>query len=352
MISDVPVGILLSGGMDSGTISYFASKELPNMMTFTGGFDFTKAVATESFLDERAEAEKIARLFSAEHYEDVLYPESPNLVIKNLVWHLEDLRLGMSYPQYFLAKLSSRFVKVALSGTGGDEIFGGYPWRYAPIASLTKQDEFDKTYYNYWSRLVKDDEKKDFFSQKSLKKMDLSRPFKEYRHLISPMDGQKPIDKAMYFEQKTFLHGFLIVEDKLFMAHSMEVRVPYTDLELAKLLNAMPDKMKFRGNTGKYFFRKTMSKFLPKEIAYKKKTGFTPPERTWYQQGRMDYVRETILGKRSLARDYFEPEFLKKTWHESITGKKDQRLLLWSLFCFEWWNRIFLDGERKDDQNS
>lgn len=348
LLSDVPVGILLSGGMDSGTIAYFAKDKLEKMMTFTGGFDFTQAVTTEAFLDERAEAEKMARLYSAEHYEDVLFPQSPKQVIKDLVWHLEDLRLGMSYPQYYLAKLSSRFVKVALSGTGGDEVFGGYPWRYDIIKNAKNDASFDGLYYDYWSRLVKDNEKKSFFSDYALKKMDLAQPFDAYRNLIAPMDGQKPIDKAMYFEQKTFLHGFLIVEDKLFMAHSMEVRVPYTDLELAKLLNAMPDLLKFNREYGKYFFRKSMSKYLPKEIVWKKKTGFTPPERTWYQQGRMDFVRETILGERALTRGYFKPEFLKQVWRESVTGKKDQRLLLWSLLCFEWWNRLFIDGESHD----
>lgn len=347
LIADVPVGVLLSGGMDSGTISYFASKKVPHMVTFTGGFDFTKAVETEAFLDERGEAEKIARLFSQEHYEDLLYPESPGLVIRDLIWHLEDLRLGMSYPQFYLAKLSSKFVKVALSGTGGDEILGGYPWRYDIIKNVKNPAQFDDLYYNYWSRLVKDNQKDQFFSKNILKKIDLERPFQEYRKLISAADNFRPVDKAMYFEQKTFLHGFLIVEDKLFMAHSMEVRVPYTDLEMAKLLNSMPDKLKFNRRWGKYFFRKVMSKFLPKETVFKKKTGFTPPERTWYQQGRMNYIKDTILGKQALSRGYFQREYIEKIWQESISGRKDQRLLLWSLYSFEWWCRIFLDGEGK-----
>ena len=95
-------------------------------MTFTGGFDLTNAAGFEAGFDERKEAEIIARMFSSEHYENVLHSGSLKLVMPKLIWHLEDLRLGMSYPQYYIAKMASPFVKVALSGTAGDELFGGY----------------------------------------------------------------------------------------------------------------------------------------------------------------------------------------------------------------------------------
>ncbi len=345
LIADVPVGTLLSGGMDSTTIAYFAAQRNPKFFTFTGGFDLEGAEGMEASLDERHEAEIVARKVSAEHYENVLHPINVKLAMPKLIWHLEDLRLGMCYPQYYISKLASKFVKVALSGTGGDEIFGGYPWRYQLIEKAKNPAEFDAKQYDYWSRLVKDSQKKTFFSHKTLDKIDLKRPFEEYQQIIAPVSDQNPIDKAIYFEQKTFLHGFFIVEDKMSMAHSLEIRVPMTDIELVKLVNSLPPKYKYQNNLGKVLFRKTMNKFLPKEVTTKRKTGFTPPEGTWYRKQLKEYVSEIILGQRARARNYFNPESLKEIFSAHLRGKKDYRLLLWSLLCFEWWNRIFLEGE-------
>ncbi|MBM2820461.1 MAG: putative asparagine synthetase [Candidatus Berkelbacteria bacterium] len=348
LISDVPVGTLLSGGMDSTTISYFASQKNPKFMTFSGGFDLEGTNERESSLDERKYAEIVARTVSSEHYENVLHPINVKLAMPKIIWHLEDLRLGMCYPQYYIAKLASKFVKVALSGTGGDEIFGGYPWRYQLIAKSKTIEDFDFNQYNYWSRLIKDDQKINFFSDSILEKIDLGNPFSEYRNIISPADEQDPVDKAIYFEQKTFLHGFFIVEDKMLMAHSIEGRVPMTDFELIKLANSIPAKLKYKDNLGKVLFRKTMNKYLPREITTKRKTGFTPPDETWYRYQLNEYMREIIVGKRALARGYFNREYLKRVFFEHEKGKKDHRLLLWSLLSFEWWNRIFLEGEGHD----
>lgn len=345
LISDVPVGTLLSGGMDSTTISFFASQKNPRFMTFSGGFDLKNAVKRESSLDERKYAEIVARMVSSEHYENVLHPINVKLSMPKIIWHLEDLRLGMCYPQYYIAKLASKFVKVALSGTGGDEIFGGYPWRYKLISKTKTKEDFDLNQYNYWSRLVKDSQKTKFFSDSILKKIDLGKPFNEYRNTISPADEQDPIDKAIYFEQKTFLHGFFIVEDKMMMAHSIEGRVPMTDFELIKLVNSLPSKYKYKNDLGKILFRKTMNKYLPREITTKKKTGFTPPDETWYRYQLNQYLREIILGKRALNRGHFRQEYLQRIFSEHESGKFDHRLILWSLLSFEWWNRIFLEGE-------
>ena len=275
------------------------------------------------------------------------YFTSVELAMPKLIWHLEDLRLGMSYPQYYIARLASKFVKVALSGTGGDEIFGGYPWRYKIIEKTKNQEEFDQKQYNYWSRLIKDKDKKDFFTPEVLEKIDLSKPFKEYRKVIAPVDQENPIDKAIYFEQKTFLHGFFIVEDKMFMAHSIETRVPMTDFELVKLINSLPAKYKYQNNLGKLLFRKTMNKFLPKEITTKKKTGFTPPEASWYRNQLKDYIKDIILGKDSISKKYINSRFVAKIYQEHQQGRKDHRLLIWSLISFEWWCRNFLEGKGK-----
>lgn len=347
MIADVPVGTFLSGGMDSTTIAHFASQKNPRFVTFSGGFDLEGAQGDEALLDERKEAEIVARRVSSEHYETVVSPASVKLAMPQIIWHLEDLRLGMCYPQFFISKLASKFVKVSLSGTGGDELFGGYPWRYKLIANAKDEKDFDRKQYDYWSRLIKDNQKQNFFSKEVLENIDLQKPFESYKQIINPANNLQPVDKAIYFEQKTFLHGFFIVEDKMSMAHSIEVRVPMTDMELVKLVNPMPVNLKYKGQDGKVFFRDTMKKLLPEEIVKKRKTGFTPPEASWYRGQLKDYLEEMILGKRALSRGIFKKEFLKEIFHEHMVGKRDHRLLFWSLISFEWWCRIFLEGEGK-----
>src|SRR4029077_7972719 len=130
LVSDVEVGCYLSGGMDSGSIAALASSQLPFMRTFTIGFDLNSASGVELGYDERAKAEFMSYLFRTEHYEMVLKAGDMERVLPRLTRALEDPRVGQSYPNYYAAGLAAKFVKVVLSGAGGDELFGGYPWRY------------------------------------------------------------------------------------------------------------------------------------------------------------------------------------------------------------------------------
>jgi asparagine synthase (glutamine-hydrolysing) len=127
LVSDVDVGAYLSGGMDSGTITAIAAMQIPNLKSFTCGFDLHSASGIEMAFDERQKAELMSYRFKTEHYEVVLKAGDMERILPALTWHLEDLRVGQSYPNYYVAQLTSKFVKVALSGTGGDEMFGGYP---------------------------------------------------------------------------------------------------------------------------------------------------------------------------------------------------------------------------------
>ena len=131
LISDVDLGSYLSGGIDSGSITAVAASELPRMRTFTCGFDLSSASGLELAFDERAKAERMSRAFGTEQYEMVLKAGDMEHVMPRLVMHLEEPRIGQSYPNFYAAQLASKFVKVVLSGSGGDELFGGYPWRYA-----------------------------------------------------------------------------------------------------------------------------------------------------------------------------------------------------------------------------
>jgi asparagine synthase (glutamine-hydrolysing) len=345
LISDVPVGSYLSGGMDSASIAAVASRNVPRLMTFTGGFDLSSVTGLELVFDERADAELVASEFRTQHYEMVMHAGDMAWALPELVWHLEDLRVGMSYPNYYIAGLASKFVKVALGGAGGDEVFGGYPWRYELVAGLDDPQAFDRAYYEYWSRLVPDSEKAAFFADEVWSQARDRSTFDVYRSVLEPAAQLQPLEKALYFEAKTFLHGLLVVEDKVSMAHSLEVRVPFLDNALVALAERIPARIKHGQGGGKELLRKAMAPLLPADIVEKGKQGFSPPDESWYRGPTMDYLREILLDPRSLGRGYFQPSFVRRVLAEHVEGKVNHRLLIWSLLCFEWWNRLFMDGD-------
>jgi len=346
LISDVEIGSFLSGGMDSASIVAIASAHQANLKTFTCGFDLSSVSGMEAAFDERKDAETLAKMFNTNHYEMVLHSGLMEKSMPKLTWHLEDLRTGMCHQEYWIADLAGHFVKVSLSGVGGDELFGGYPWRYKIIENSKKVSDFDKIYYHYWSRLIKDDQKKEFFDKKYQKNIDLNEPYKRYREIIKPVDNIENINKAFYFELKTFLHGILEVSDKVSMAISLETRVPFLDLEMLNLAISIPARLKIKEGTGKLILREAMAKILPKNVLEKKKQGFSPPDASWYRDNSLPYIRSVILSKKALQRGYFNPEYIKKILTEHSLGKKNHRLLIWSFLSFEWWNRIFIDKEK------
>jgi asparagine synthase (glutamine-hydrolysing) len=172
------------------------------------------------------------------------------------------------------------------------------------------------------------------------------------------------LDREMYFEAKTFLHGLLVVEDKISSAHALEARVPFLDddlvdyslslpadykLNLQGLLGSDPGALNgaaLQSSDGKYVLRAAMEGLLPEEILQKKKQGFSTPDDSWYRGGAPGYIRDIILSPRALERGYFRAEYIEKMLDEHVEGRKNHRLLIWSLLSFEWWNRIFVDGDR------
>jgi len=346
LVSDVPVGSYLSGGMDSASIAAVAARSIPRLMTFTGGFDLSSVTGLELVFDERADAERVAREFRTEHYEMVLHAGDMAWVLPELVWHLEDLRVGMSYQNHYIARLASKFVKVALAGTGGDELFGGYPWRYAVVADAPAE-EFEDRYFAYWSRLVPEESHQAFFTPAVIGALGSDAPRSIFAEVVGPSRGLDPVSRALLFELRTFLHGLLVVEDRVSMAHSLEARVPFLDNELVDVARAIPSRLKYGGDEGKRLLRLAMRELLPAEILEKPKQGFSPPDRSWYRGPTMEYIRALLLERRSLERGYFEPVYVRRVLDEHSAARKNHRLLIWSLLCFEWWNRLFVDGESR-----
>jgi len=344
LVSDVPVGAYLSGGMDSASLVTLAGRQIPHIHTFTVGFDVADASPLEVAADERADAELVARQVGTEHYEAVLHAGDMARVLPQLVWHLEDLRAGTCYQNFYVARLASRFTKVVLAGTGGDELFAGYPWRYARLEGMSDRRSFVDSYYDYWCRLVSDSEKPRLFTDEAWAELrGAPVPSERFEQVIEHLPDLGPIDLALYFEQRTFLHGLLVVEDKLSMAHGLEARVPFLDNELVDFALRIPGSVKNGSAEGKQLLRRAARGLLPDALVQKRKQGFSPPDRTWYQGKNLSYVREVLLDSTALSRGLFRPEYVESAIGRHARGDADHRLLIWSLLCLEWWQKHFVD---------
>ena len=368
LISDVDVGSYLSGGMDSGSITAIASTQLPYLKTFTCGFDLHSASGLELNFDERNKAEHMSYLFKTEHYEMVLKAGDMERVLSKMAWHIEEPRVGQSYPNFYAAQLASKFVKVVLSGAGGDEMFAGYPWRYYRAVTNRDFEDYIDKYYLYWQRLLPNTELKQLFAPiwadiNHVWTRDIFRDVfeKQNTSLEKPEDY---INHSLYFEAKTFLHGLLVLEDKLSMAHSLETRVPFLDNDLVDFAMQLPVKLKlsnlgevirmnenepgkhlkYFGKTkdGKLALRKVMEQYIPQEITGAVKQGFSGPDGSWFKGESIDYVRREILDPRANIYEYFDYDAVSGLVNEHLEGKQNRRLLIWSLLSFEWWTRKFL----------
>lgn len=374
MIADVPVGCYLSGGMDSGSIAASASKQVNRLATFTCGFDMSSVTGVEANYDERRDAEAMANYCKTEHYEQVINAGDIRWSLPRVVWHLEDLRVGMSYPNFYISRLASKFVKVCLQGTGGDELFGGYPWRYYRVFQSMDSQSFFSNYYGFWQRLVKDEDKAELFQPHVFEQIDIDQPRRVFERVFTFNDHlrydtpEDHISNSLYFEAKTFLPGLLIVGDKLAMAHGLEERFPFLDNDLVNFAQKIPVKFKL-GNLekmkridenmekkrqiayqefddGKNVLRKAMMNTLPDAIINRKKQGFSAPDESWYRGENADYVRELLLGKNTAMSEFINPEFVRRIVHEHIDQHINHRLLIWSLMSFEWWCKLFLHNEK------
>ncbi len=339
--SDVEIGATISGGMDSSAIVAIASKYIRNLNTFTGFFDTSNIEADDRCVNEKDYARMIAQKFGTKHHERQIFPQDVIDTLPPIVWHLEDPKVGMCYTFYNMSQLVGSHVTVNLSGTGGDELFAGYPWRYSLVDSIQDPESFNEKYFAWWCRLIPPSGKRGFFTDSLMKNINIQTPWNEYLDLIAPARAFTPLNRALYFDFKTFLHGFVLVEDKTGMAFSIESRFPFLDKELLDLLSVTPDKFKYKDGVSKYIVRKALAPLLPDEIVHKRKQGFTPPDMTWYRRELSDYIETLLLGRRALSSEYISRDAVSKIISRHKNGE-DLRLLLWSLMYFEGWCRTFL----------
>ena len=366
LVSDVPIGSYLSGGMDSGSITAIASNHFQKsnefLKTFTVGFDLSSVSGLERSFDERAKAEFMSYKFKTEHYEMVLKSGDMERCLPNFAHHLEEPRVGQSYPNYYAAKLASKFVKVVLSGVGGDELFAGYPWRYYKATNNKNFDDYINKYYKFWQRLIPNKDIKKLFSPISHDTKNVWTRDIFANVFSTPPKAQTPeeyINHSLYFEAKTFLHGLLVVEDKLSMAHSIETRVPFLDNDLVDFAQKIPVKYKLKDpnrliakdeneiskfiktNEGKVIFRKSMRNHIPKKINNAQKQGFSSPDNSWFKGESINFIRSKFLNNDANIYRYMDKETCQKLINEHLNGEKNRRLFIWSLLNFEEWSNIY-----------
>lgn len=371
LVADVPIGAYLSGGLDSGSLVALASRHVPRMQTFTAGFEMSSVEGAELGFDERRSAELMAYSFKTEHYEQVINAGDIRWSLPRVIWQLEDLRLGMSYPNFYIARLASKFVKVCLSGAGGDELFGGYPWRYYRVFRSLNRGDYLENYYGFWQRLTTVEERKQLFGASADDEAEMFDVFRSVYDQAPGLSFETPedhISAALYFECRTFLSGLLIVGDKLSMASGLEERFPFLDNALVDFAMRLPARHKladldhmltvdedavrkkllaqdsFAG--GKSCLRQAMADLLPPQTMERRKQGFSSPEASWYRGENADYVREMLLKPNLASHAFLDASFIRSKIEEHFSRRRNNRLLIWSLLSFEQWCLIFLHGEK------
>jgi asparagine synthase (glutamine-hydrolysing) len=377
LVSDVEIGAYLSGGMDSGAITAIASSQHAYIKSFTCGFDLSSASGMELSFDERAAAERMSYQFKTEHYEMVLKSGDMERVMQRLVWHLEEPRVGQCYPIFYAAKLAGKFVKVVLSGTGGDEVFAGYPWRYYRAVRNDNFEHYVTQYYDFWQRLISDDQKPDIMKPiwPAAQHVVTRQIFQDIlgsqrREHLRPEDY---VNCSLYLEARTFLHGLLVVEDKMSMAHSLETRVPFLDNDLVDFAMSIPASQKLgnlaevarlnendivgkreqyfrRFRDGKLLLRKMMQNYVPHDIANGEKQGFSGPDGAWFKGESIEYVRRLLYNRNARLYDYMDRRAVQALVDEHLRGVANRRLLIWSLIYLENLMQIFASARSPFEQ--
>jgi asparagine synthase (glutamine-hydrolysing) len=369
LVGDVELGAYLSGGMDSGSITALTARQFPCLKSFTCGFDLSSASGIELAFDERAKAEAMSARFKTEHYEMVLKAGDMERCLPVLARHLEEPRVGQSYPNFYAAKLAGKFVKVVLSGSGGDELFGGYPWRYYRAVVNQDFEHYIDQYYAFWQRLIPNsvlpkvfapiwNDVKQVWTRDIFRKVFLTHD----NELDRPEDY---INHSLYFEAKTFLHGLFVVEDKLSMAHGLEARVPFLDNDLVDFAMRCPVRLKLNNlaevvrinenqisdkraayfqktNDGKQILRDMMTRYVPDSVTGAEKQGFSAPDASWFKGESIEFVKRTLFNENARIYDVLDYGAVRPLVEQHLQGRENRRLLIWSLLSVDEWMRAYL----------
>jgi len=379
LMADVPLGMFLSGGIDSSAIAAVMSGMVSEpIKTFSVAF-------AEREANELEYARLVADTYKTNHHEVVVSPEQFFEALPRLVWHEDEpLAHPSSVALYFVSHLASQHVKVVLTGEGSDELLAGYGryrrtiWnlemgrRYNKLTPsiarnsirnqiertlpsgrlrqklmrtfLVLSPELESIYFDNFA-VFSAPMQQNMFTRTTRERIGSIDPYRELRRVLARVKDLSLLDGLLYADIKTYLHELLMKQDQMSMATSIESRVPFLDHKLVEFTARMPDTMKLRGGTTKFVLRESMKGVLPERILSRSKMGFPVPIGRWFRGPFKSVIDEYVLSDRALARDIFEPDFVKRLVSLHQSGE-DHSERLWALLNFEIWLRQFVDGDQ------
>jgi len=379
LMSDVPLGMFLSGGIDSAAITAtMATLVKEPIRTFSVAF-------AEREANELEYARMVARAYHTEHREVVVSPAQFFAELPRLVWHEDEpIAHPSSVALFFVSQLASRHVKVVLTGEGSDETLAGYNryrvteynarlgalyQRYLPgfarhglhrmLAGLPltsrlrqraartflmRQPGLDELYFDNFAVFGREAQH-DLLLPELRAQLSAVDPYAAYHHALAGVTGKPLVSQLLYADVKTYLHELLMKQDQMSMAASIESRVPFLDHPLTEWVAALPPAMKLRGTTTKWILRQAMQGRLPPRILERRKMGFPVPIGSWLRGAWAPLLGEYVTGPRARARGLFDASTVARLVGEHTRGI-DHSERLWALLTFEIWARVFLDGEK------
>lgn len=377
LISDVPLGAFLSGGVDStAVVAAMASIMDRPVATTTVTFG-------ERAFNEAPHARTVAKFLGTDHEEVVVRPSAAQ-ILPTLVWHLDEPFADSSaIPTYYVAQAARRRVTVALSGDGGDEAFAGYQWRYGInllearlrgwlprtlrrgiLGRLSekwpKADRLPRPLrWKFMMRNLALDPEEAYFNDMSLftpadKQRLLTESFRKSLHghdsfsaFKSHFDRVRGLDhlsRILYVDLKTWLPNDILVKmDRMAMANSLEVRSPLLDHRVIEFAAGLPSRMKYHGRTSKYLLKRYAERRVPASVIHRPKMGFSIPLAAWLRGELRPMAEDLLLSERSLSRAYFDPIAVRRMWTNHQEGRRNHAHHLWALMVLELWHRLFVD---------
>jgi asparagine synthase (glutamine-hydrolysing) len=377
LMADVPLGMFLSGGLDSSAIAAMMSGMVTEpIKTFSVGF-------AEKEANELAFAQLVATQFKTEHHEIIISPQEFFAALPRLVWHEDEpVAFDSSIPLFFVSTLAQRHVKVVLTGEGSDEMLGGYARyrktllnlafgknyealtppalrglvqkqiKHLPAAmqkKLTRSflhlpSNIESLYFDNFAVFPRARQAK-LLTCRTKEIIGELNPYAAAHDYLRNTDAQTTLDKLLYADMKTYLHELLMKQDQMSMAASIESRVPFLDHKLVEYTARLPERFKIRGKKTKWILREAMRGILPDEILTRRKMGFPVPLGRWLRNEFRTVVDEYVLHERALGRGIFAPSSVREIVAEHDSGAINHAEKLWSLINFEIWARQFIDGE-------
>ncbi len=357
LAADVPVMTYLSGGIDSSAITSGAHQIDAGVRAYSCIFDLDN-VGVDKFVDEREFSRAVAEYLGIDRVELMIPQRALSIYLDTTVAAIEYPRMGMAYVNYLIAGRVAQDAKVVLSGTGGDEVTGGYVGRYAivPRETMSVQQQMAGLFRRIAARMRGRNQKDPFAVFRNALNVpvaaaDIQQAFTpEFRRAAGGYDplaiidealaaapSRDPWDVVMHVDVTTYLPGLLLIEDKLSMAHSLEARVPLLDHELVDYLLRINWALLSDGETGKILFREAVQPLVPPAVYGKPKMGFGPPDASWYRTALRRWIEGQLSGPRIERRGVLRPDFVRRVLDEHFDNRANHVALIWCLLSFESW---------------